>query len=99
GPAGLLARRQVRDEALADPAQRGLDVSFIAMLFLTSLSGLVLMALRDQPSMPALLVIHLASVLAWFLMLPYGKFVHGIYRMAALVKFADERRAQNLKSV
>jgi citrate/tricarballylate utilization protein len=92
GPAGLLAMRQVRDEALADPAQRGLDMSFVAMLFLASLSGLVLMALRDRPSMPALLVIHLASVLALFLMLPYGKFVHGIYRMAALVKFANERR-------
>jgi citrate/tricarballylate utilization protein len=49
------------------------------------------MALRDQPSMPALLVIHLAIVLALFLMLPYGKFVHGIHRMAALVKFARER--------
>jgi citrate/tricarballylate utilization protein len=95
GPAGLLALRQVRDDALADPAQRGLDLSFIAMLFLTSLTGLVLMALREGRFMPALLVIHLASVLALFLMLPYGKFVHGIYRTAALIKFAHEsdRRA------
>jgi citrate/tricarballylate utilization protein len=91
GPAGLFAIRQVRDEALADPGQRGLDLSFIAMLFLTSLTGLGLMALREGRLMPSLLVIHLASVLALFLMLPYGKFVHGIYRMAALVKFAHER--------
>ena len=95
GPAGLFAMRQVRDGALADPAQRGLDVSFITLLFLASLSGLVLMALRDHGSMPALLVVHLASVLALFLMLPYGKFVHGIHRMAALVKFADERPGQH----
>jgi citrate/tricarballylate utilization protein len=90
GPAGLLAIRQVRDEALADPAQRGLDLSFIAMLFVTSFTGLVLMALRDGRFMPPLLVVHLASVLALFLLLPYGKFVHGIYRMAALIKFARE---------
>jgi citrate/tricarballylate utilization protein len=29
-------------------------------------------------------------VLALFLTLPYGKFVHGIYRTAALIKYAGE---------
>ena len=95
GPAGLVAMRNVRDQALTDPSQSGLDLTFIAMLFLTSLSGLLLLALRDRPSMPALLVIHLACVLALFLMLPYGKFVHGIHRMAALITFARERFRQD----
>jgi citrate/tricarballylate utilization protein len=36
--------------------------------------------------------VHLGVVLALFLMLPYGKFVHGIYRFAALVRFHVERR-------
>jgi citrate/tricarballylate utilization protein len=40
--------------------------------------------------MPALLVVHLGIVLALFVTLPYGKFVHGMYRTAALVKFARE---------
>jgi citrate/tricarballylate utilization protein len=48
--------------------------------------------MREQPAMPLLLVVHLGLVLALFLALPYGKFVHAIYRTAALVKFADERR-------
>jgi citrate/tricarballylate utilization protein len=90
GPAGLFALRGVRDPALSDPAQQALDVSFIVMLFLTSATGLLLLVLREQPVMPALLVGHLTFVLALFLMLPYGKFVHGIHRMTALVKFADE---------
>ena len=30
--------------------------------------------------------------MALFLTLPYGKFVHGIYRAAALVKFALESK-------
>jgi citrate/tricarballylate utilization protein len=40
--------------------------------------------------MPSLLIGHLAFVLALFVTLPYGKFVHGIYRAAALVKFRKE---------
>ena len=91
GPAGLFAMRGSRDPALGDPAQHGLEISFIAMLFLTSATGLLLLMLRESAAMPALLVGHLAFVLALFLMLPYGKFVHGIHRMTALVTFAKER--------
>ena len=90
GPAGLFFLRRTRDQAVLDPAQRGLDESFIALLLLASLTGLVLLVLRDRAAMPALLIIHLGFVLALFLTLPYGKFVHGLYRTAALVKYASE---------
>jgi len=90
GPAGLFAVRQRRDPALMDAAQSGLDTSLIAMLFLTSATGLLLLVLRGSRLMPALLVGHLGFVLALFLMLPYGKFVHGIHRLTALVTFARE---------
>jgi citrate/tricarballylate utilization protein len=92
GPAGLLALRQRRDPALGVPAQSGLDLSFIAMLFLTSGSGLALLAFREAAAMPGLLIVHLAFVLALFVMLPFGKFVHGIHRTAALMMFARESR-------
>jgi citrate/tricarballylate utilization protein len=42
--------------------------------------------------MGTLLIVHLGTVLALFLTLPYGKFVHGLYRAAALVKFGRETR-------
>jgi citrate/tricarballylate utilization protein len=90
GPAGLLILKRKRDSALGDPGERGLDESFIVLLILTSLTGLLLLALRDHTSMGVLLILHLASVLALFLTLPYGKFVHGIYRVAALVKYRSE---------
>ena len=90
GPAGLLVLKRRRDSALGDPAQEGLDESFIALLFLTSLTGLLLLVLRDRALMGALLIVHLAVVLALFLTLPYGKFVHGFYRTAALVRYAIE---------
>jgi citrate/tricarballylate utilization protein len=84
--------RRSRDPALGDPAQGSLDLSFLAMLFVTSGTGLLLLLFRESRAMPALLVGHLTFVLALFLMLPYGKFVHGIHRVTALVTWANERQ-------
>jgi len=39
-----------------------------------------------------LLAVHLGAVMALFLTLPYGKFVHALYRFAALARFHVERR-------
>lgn len=92
GPAGLYVLSLRRDPVLVDGAHKGMDTAFIAMLFLTSLSGFLLMVLRDTPAMGILLALHLGVVLGLFLSLPYGKFVHGLYRFLALVKYAGERR-------
>ena len=46
--------------------------------------------------MPVLLAIHLGVVLALFLTLPYGKFVHGIYRYLALAHHERETGASAL---
>ena len=88
GPAGLFALRRTRDPALGGRAQDGLDESFIALLLLTSLTGLALLVLRDHAVMSTLLIVHLATVLGLFVTLPYGKFVHGFYRTVALLKCA-----------
>ena len=69
-----------------------MDAAFLAMLFLTSLTGLLLLVLRATPAMGMLLALHLGVVFALFLTMPYGKFVHGLYRFAALVRYAKERR-------
>lgn len=92
GPAGLFVLARRRDAALTDPRPTGMDTAFIVMLFLTSLTGLLLLALRDTGAMGLLLSIHLGVVLGLFLSLPYGKFVHGLYRYLALVKYAAEKR-------
>jgi citrate/tricarballylate utilization protein len=75
---------------MSDPSQRGLDEAFIVMLFMASATGLLLLALRQQTVMSTVLVVHLGFVLGLFLTLPYGKFVHGLYRMAALLRFSTE---------
>jgi citrate/tricarballylate utilization protein len=93
GPLGLIALRQYTDESRVYPDQRSLNTSFIVLLLLTSLTGLLLLVLRHTAWMSPLLVVHLGVVLALFIMLPYGKFVHGIYRTAALVRFALDEAA------
>ncbi len=92
GPAGLLFLRIRRDTDLGDPRQDGMDVAFIALLFATSATGLALLALRDTTAMARLLALHLGIVLALFVTLPYGKFVHAVYRFAALVRYHVERK-------
>jgi citrate/tricarballylate utilization protein len=92
GPAGLYALSRRRDPVLTDVNRRDMATAFIAMLFLVALTGLLLLALRDTRAMGILLAIHLGTVLGLFLSLPYGKFVHGLYRFLALVKYAAERR-------
>jgi citrate/tricarballylate utilization protein len=93
GPAGLLAEKWKRDPALVDTERNGMDVAFIAMLFMTSITGMVLLLLRDTGWMGALLALHLGVVFSLFLTMPYGKFVHGIYRYVALVRYAKEHHA------
>ena len=92
GPAGLLWLNLKRHPQHGDVAQKPMDRGFIALLLLTSASGLALLILRDTSMMALLLAVHLGIVMALFLTLPYGKFAHGIYRSAALLKWAVEKR-------
>jgi len=92
GPIGLLWLNLRRHAAHGDAAQQPMDRGFIALLLLTSLTGLALLAWRDTRCMALLLAVHLGVVMALFLTLPYGKFAHGIFRSAALLKFAIEKR-------
>jgi citrate/tricarballylate utilization protein len=92
GTVGLLWLNLRRHPLQQDAAQRPLDRGFIALLFLTAASGLALMLLEHSAALPLALCVHLGSVMALFLTLPYGKFAHGVYRSAALLKWAIERR-------
>ncbi len=92
GTAGLFWLNLRRDPQHGDVAQRPMDRGFVALLFLTSATGLALMLARHSAAMGPLLAVHLGVVMALFLTLPYGKFAHGVYRGAALLKWAIEKR-------
>jgi citrate/tricarballylate utilization protein len=95
GPAGLLWLNLRRNPLQTDETQNAMDRGFIALLFFISLTGLALLAWRASAAMPLLLAIHLGFVMGLFLTLPYGKFAHGIFRCAALLKYAIEKRRPN----
>jgi citrate/tricarballylate utilization protein len=95
GPAGLLYLNLQRHGAHGDATQKPMDRAFIVLLYLISASGLLLLTYRETAAMAALLAIHLGFVMGFFLTMPYGKFAHGIYRSAALLKNAIEKRQKN----
>ncbi|WP_315859686.1 tricarballylate utilization 4Fe-4S protein TcuB [Pseudorhizobium xiangyangii] len=95
GPAGLFWLNMRRNDLQVDERQKSMDRGFIALLFFISLTGLALLAWRETSWMPLLLAVHLGFVMGLFLTLPYGKFAHGIFRCAALLKHAIEKRRPN----
>jgi citrate/tricarballylate utilization protein len=92
GTTGLFILNLRRHPLHGDRAQMPMDIGFMVLLFFTSLSGLTSWLWRGTVATPALLAIHLGVAMALLVTLPYGKFAHGVYRVAALLKWAMERR-------
>lgn len=92
GCAGLLYLKWRSDPAPALRKMINLDYAFILMLAVVSLTGMLTLALRETSLMGLMLTIHLGSLVALYLTLPYSKFVHFVYRYAALVQNAIEER-------
>lgn len=90
GPAGLLWLRAMRSSNYHDPKQTLMDAGFTWLLLLIGTTGLALLIWRGSVWMPTLFALHLGPVLALFLLLPYGKFIHGLYRALALLKYRRE---------
>jgi citrate/tricarballylate utilization protein len=84
----------VADQAPAARALLGAEAALLILLFAVAFTGLLLLALRETPAMALLLAVHLGLVLGLFLLLPYSKFVHGLYRSAALLRDRRERAAE-----
>jgi citrate/tricarballylate utilization protein len=92
GASGLLYLKWRSDRAPADSQTLNLDWLFLISLDVVSVTGMLLLVLRETPAMGLLLVIHLATVLALYVSAPYGKFAHFVYRYAALVQNRLESR-------
>ena len=92
GTSGLLYMKWQSDRAPADKNILSMDVSFLCLLFFTSMTGMLLLIFRETAAMGSLLVVHLGVVAGLFITAPYGKFAHVVYRYAALVRYAIEQK-------
>ena len=95
GSAGLIALKLRADRALGAQGAWGGEVAFVGLLGLTGLTGLILYAATGTGLVGALLALHLGTVLAFFLTLPYSKMAHAAYRLAALVRDAQLKAARD----
>lgn len=94
GVLGLLYLKIIADKNIIDKSSVSMDYALLLMLFVVGFSGFALMFLRESSALAALLYFHLSSVLTLFLMVPYSKFMHILYRFVALLKYnMDEQEA------
>jgi citrate/tricarballylate utilization protein len=93
GTGGLIWLKTVTDPGPVAKRLLGGEYAMLALLFLIAATGLLLLALRHTGAMGVMLALHLGFVLAFFLLLPYSKMVHGAYRGLALLRNAREKRA------
>jgi citrate/tricarballylate utilization protein len=91
GTIGLFAMK-FTDDPLPNQGRRlGSDVAMLVLLAMAGATGLLLLAVRATGAMGLVMAIHLGFILALFLVLPYSKMVHGVYRSLALLRRATER--------
>lgn len=90
GTAGLLVMKAYSDAEPTDDKSKEMDYVFLALLNLAALSGILTLALRGTRGLGFMLLIHVAIITGFFCSLPYGKFVHSIYRSLAIVKYRLE---------
>ncbi len=86
GTAALVWLKTRADGELGAPRAWGGEMAFVLLLLLTAATGLALYAFGGA----GLLAIHLGAVLAFFLLTPYSKMVHGFFRLAALTREAQQ---------
>jgi citrate/tricarballylate utilization protein len=91
GTAGLLWLKLSGDQEPRARALLGADAGLLLLLMMIALTGLLLLAVRATGAMGLALAVHLGFVLALFVTMPYSKFVHGLYRLGALIRHAIER--------
>lgn len=90
GVTGLIYFKVVSDKKQSADNAYSLDYAFLIFLLLCAATGLLLLILRDSSMMGTMLILHLATVAGLFITAPYGKFVHFVYRIFALIRYMVE---------
>jgi citrate/tricarballylate utilization protein len=94
GCGGLIALK-VRSSAVTSFREMTVkDYGLLVALAFLALSGLATLLTRDTAAFGPVFLVHLAAVVLAFASAPYSKFVHLVFRFAALVQDNAERSAE-----
>ena len=92
GCAGLLWLKMAADRDPQAPSLLGADTGLLCCCCSSPSPACCFWALRSTSALGIALCIHLGLVLGFFLTMPYSKFVHGLYRFGALIRYAADQR-------
>jgi citrate/tricarballylate utilization protein len=84
------------DPAATDAASVFREYAFLWALFLLGAGGLLALFTRTTPVYGLVLALHLATVFACFVLAPFTKFTHALYRLLALVRDERERALEQV---
>lgn len=90
GSAVLFSEKRRVDPAPSDAPSAMREYGFLVALFVLGAGGLLTLALRTTPLYGLVLVVHLSTVFACFVLAPFTKFIHALYRSLSLVRDAHE---------
>ena len=84
GCVGLLHVKRIADRDQTTPTMRRADLWLIWTLLALNVTGLLVLVLRTTSAFGPMFGLHMVTVIAFFLLVPYTKFVHWIYRVLAM---------------
>ncbi|OED36202.1 4Fe-4S ferredoxin [Chromatiales bacterium (ex Bugula neritina AB1)] len=92
---GLAWLKRSATESLGATSVLGGEMAYTLLLGSTGATGLALYFATDTVWVPILLAIHLGTVLSLFLLMPYSKMMHVFFRLAALIRDAQQQNPEN----
>jgi citrate/tricarballylate utilization protein len=94
GCTALMWMKARSDDRPATEVMLSMDFAFLAILNLSSITGMLVLVFRDEAVMGTLLILHLGILGGLYITTPYSKFAHVVYRFAALVRNKIEERRE-----
>ena len=77
---------------------KGQEAAQMGSVFALRRTDWMVPSFRETAAMGTLLALHLGIIAAFFIMIPYGKLAHVVYRYAALVKNAVEQANKEIST-
>ncbi|MCG3109437.1 hypothetical protein L3N51_01729 [Metallosphaera sp. J1] len=89
----LIILKNKSNKMLIDREMISMDGWLLYILLFISITGLLLLLLRNQPFMGVLLILHLSITVPLFVLAPFSKLTHIVYRYLATYKYNIEKNS------